>query len=164
MEKDGPAADLGIGELARRSGVSVDTIRLYDRRGLLPGVRRGANGYRRFPVAAIARVEAIRGALALGFRLRELAPLFAERDRGGSPCRRTLTLAEDRLAGVRRELADLRRVERRLASLVAAWRERVASLTSGERAHLLHELDRAPTAGRPSRRTPSARGRRKASP
>jgi len=74
------------GELARLAGVSSDTLRYYERQRLLPDVPRSASGYRLFPPEALARVRLIRGALSIGFSVRELAAIFGERDRGGVPC------------------------------------------------------------------------------
>ena len=57
------------GELAHRVGVSTDTLRHYERKGVLPRPRRGANGYRMYPASAVDRVTLIRRALAVGFTL-----------------------------------------------------------------------------------------------
>lgn len=72
-------------ELARLVGVSTDTLRYYERLRLLPAAPRSASGYRLFPAQALDRVRLIRGALAIGFSVRELAAILAERDRGGPP-------------------------------------------------------------------------------
>ena len=68
------------GELGRMCGVSADTIRHYERVGVLPAAVRGANGYRYHPRAAAARVMLIRRALAIGFSLAELARIVEEWD------------------------------------------------------------------------------------
>jgi len=85
-------------ELARLAGVSTDTLRYYERLRLLPTAPRSAAGYRLFPAQALDRVRLIRGALAIGFSVRELTTIFAERDRGGAPCQRVLLLAREKLA------------------------------------------------------------------
>ena len=77
-----------IGEVAREVGISVDTVRVYDRRGLLPQSVRTANGYREFPPSTVRRLRVIRSALAVGLTLRELAEFFAQRERGRRPARR----------------------------------------------------------------------------
>jgi DNA-binding transcriptional MerR regulator len=77
-------------ELARLAGVSTDTLRYYERLRLFPPVPRSAAGDRLFPAQALDRVRPIRGALAIGFSIRELTAIFAERDRGGAPCQRVL--------------------------------------------------------------------------
>lgn len=67
--------------LARRLGISPDTLRYYERKGVLPPPPRTANGYRRYPPAAVARVQLIQRALAVGFTLNELARVPRQRGR-----------------------------------------------------------------------------------
>src|ERR1700760_5028296 len=86
------------GSLAREAGVSPDTLRHYERKGVLPKPRRSPNGYREYPPEALARVLLVRRALAFGFTLDELARLLRARDRGGSPCREGRALAASQLA------------------------------------------------------------------
>src|SRR5574338_1008403 len=85
------------GELARAAGVSTDTLRHYEKKGVLARPRRGQNGYRRYPATAIDRVRLVRSALAIGFTLDELARFLAERDRGGMPRREVHSLATEKL-------------------------------------------------------------------
>ena len=70
---------LRSGELARLSGVSADTLRHYERKGLLKP-QRGSNGYREYPRHAVERLRLIRNALALGFKLDDLERVFKIRD------------------------------------------------------------------------------------
>jgi len=88
-------------ELARASGVSTDTLRHYERRGLLSPTR-SANGYRQYPAGALDRVLLIRRALASGFRLEDLARVLKSRDQGEAPCREVRALAEARLIALER--------------------------------------------------------------
>ena len=80
-------ATLSAGQLARLSFVSTDSLRHYERVGVLPKPRRTPAGYRQYPPEAVARVRMIRRALALGFTLRELARVLRVREKGGAPCR-----------------------------------------------------------------------------
>ena len=73
------------GELARLAGVSTDTLRHYERKGLLPAPQRAANGYRQYAAGSLDRVRLIRRALAIGFTIDELAVILKERDRGHAP-------------------------------------------------------------------------------
>ena len=91
---------LSAGELARRAGVSPDTVRHYERKGVIAPPPRGANGYRRYPAETLARVQLIRRALALGFTLDDLAGVLRTRDRGGIPCGRVRALAATKLEDV----------------------------------------------------------------
>ena len=88
---------LHSGELGRLADISTDTLRFYERRGLLPLAPRTVSGYRLFPPEALARVRLIRGALSIGFSVAELAAILRERDQGGAPCRRVRELAANKL-------------------------------------------------------------------
>jgi DNA-binding transcriptional MerR regulator len=77
---------LRSGTLARLAGVSTDTLRYYERRGLLPRPPRDASGYRRYPQAAAVRVRVIQQALDAGFTVEDLARALKQRDAGGAPC------------------------------------------------------------------------------
>src|SRR4029453_9843927 len=92
------AATLRTAELARLAEVSPDTLRHYEKKGLLPRGRRSPNGYREYPREATARVQLVRRAVALGFSLAEVARILAVRDRGGPPCRGVRALAGEKLA------------------------------------------------------------------
>lgn len=141
---------MNIGEVARRCGVSPDTIRHYEKCGLLPGVRRGPNGYRLYDDASVRRVEVIRGALALGFTLRELAQLLAARDSGRPPCGRVRALAEEKLTALDVRIESMTRFRAQLRDVVDQWDQRLARTTGGAPAHLLESLVAATnTKGRP---------------
>ena len=133
---------LRAGELAARAGVSTDTLRHYERKGILPAPRRLANGYRSYPAAALDRVRAIRAALAIGFTLDELAPLFRARERGRPPCRAVRELAAVKLLAAQAQLADLERLVATLHGLLAAWDGRLSTTPAGEPARLLEGLAR----------------------
>ena len=77
---------MGPREVARTTGVSTDTLRHYERKGLLPGVTRTAAGYRRYSAATVERVLLIQRALVVGFSLADLKRVLGVRDRGGAPC------------------------------------------------------------------------------
>ena len=92
------------GELARQAGVSADTLRHYEKRGLLAAPQRAANGYRMYPPSALQRVRVIQRALDMGFTLDDLARVLSQRDAGGAPCRQVRAIAEQRLEEVLRHL------------------------------------------------------------
>jgi DNA-binding transcriptional MerR regulator len=97
--------------LARLVGVSTDTLRHYERLGLLSPVR-SSSGYRRYSQDDVGRVQLIRRALAIGFSLTELARVVHERDRGGAPCRKVHALVSARFAAIDGELAALTALKR----------------------------------------------------
>ena len=131
---------LRSGELARRVGVSADTVRFYDRRGLLPAVARSPSGYRMFPQEALARVQLIQSALSIGFSVSDLAGIFRERERGAAPCRRVRALAAEKLAALEARLRDLQSWRRELRSTLAEWDRMLAKTPRGKQARLLDAL------------------------
>ena len=134
------AATLGAGDLARLAGVSTDTLRHYERKGLLARPPRTAAGYRRYPNDAVARVRLIRRALVIGFSLDELAGVLRERAAGGAPCQKVRGIVQGRLADLNQQLADLKLLKRDLHAILAEWDARLASTPSGKQAHLLDAL------------------------
>ena len=110
---------LTIGALARRAGVNVETIRYYQRRGLLPLPPKPVQGYRRYGEETLARLRFIRRAQELGFTLREIAGLLSL---GDGECRQVQALAAERLEEIRRRIGDLRAMEAVLEELLARCR------------------------------------------
>ncbi len=99
-----------IGELARTTGVSAQTIRFYERQGLLPFPERETNGYRQYDDAAAARLRFIRASQTAGLTLTDISSVLALRQAGETPCEHVTTLLTSRLDDVRarqRELALL---------------------------------------------------------
>ena len=131
---------LRSGELARRAGVSVDTLRAYERRGLLPPARRAPNGYRIHPPEALARVEMIQAALAFGFTLSELGRFLDARRAGRPPCREVRDSARKRLGEIDDAIAELGELREGLARLVENWDARVETASSRQALHLLETL------------------------
>lgn len=115
-----PPAAMTIGALARAAGVNVETVRFYQRRGLLRQPRRPYGGIRRYDGADLARLRFIRSAQRLGFSLDGVAELLALDD--GTECDQARVMAEGKLDDVRGKLADLSRIESALARLVADCR------------------------------------------
>ena len=154
-------ATLGAGELARLTGVSTDTLRHYERKGLLPLPPRTAGGYRRYPNGAVGRVRLIQRALVIGFSLDELARVLKERAEGGAPCQKVRGIVQGRLADLNRQLADLKQLRRDLHTILEEWDAQLARTPSGERAHLLDALSSREDAGlktpRYARTPPSTR-------
>ena len=125
------------GELARICGVSPDTIRHYERIGVLPAAVRGANGYRRFPPDSIERVLLVRKALAIGFSLEELARVLRQRDAGTPPCRNVRAMVGEKLADLDRQIAEMIAMRDEMARILEEWDARLSSTRDGEPAHLL---------------------------
>jgi MerR family mercuric resistance operon transcriptional regulator len=111
-----PDQILTIGGLAKAADVNVETIRFYQRRGLMPDPDRPTGGIRRYGEEELSRVSFIKSAQRLGFSLDEIADLLKLED--GSSCAQARQKAQAKLADVRAKLADLHRMEDVLAGLI----------------------------------------------
>ncbi|NGY04583.1 MerR family transcriptional regulator [Solimonas terrae] len=118
------SASLTISRLAERAGVGIDTVRYYERAGLLPAPPRRASGYRDYPADSVQRLRFIRRAKELGFTLTEIAELLQlsglRGDAGKRGVRAVKQAAEAKLAVVDHKLAELRRVRDGLYQLIEA--------------------------------------------
>ena len=128
------------GELAHLSGVSADTIRHYERLGILPEVPRTASGYRMYGRSALERVRLVQRALRLGFSLPELAEILRIRDRGDVPCQNVLTMTEEKLRSLARQIKELQQTERYMRELVRQWRAKLTQARPGGKAMLLESI------------------------
>lgn len=130
--------NLTIGAFARAAGVNVETIRFYQRKGLLPEPDKPYGSIRRYGASDVTRVRFVKSAQRLGFSLDEVAELLKLED--GTHCDEAREQAERKLADVRIKLADLRRIERALAELV----ERCCAATGQVRCPLIEALQQNP--------------------
>lgn len=124
---DATLGNLTIGAFAQAAGVNVETIRFYQRKGLLAEPGRPVGSIRRYGGADVARVRFIKSAQRLGFSLDEIAELLRLQD--GTHCTEAKTLAEHKLEDVRGKLADLARMESVLSELVGACRARRGNIS-----------------------------------
>jgi DNA-binding transcriptional MerR regulator len=111
---------LRVAELAEAVGVRPDTIRYYERAGLLPAPDRTAAGYRAYDGTAVDRLRFIQGAQRLGLRLADIRDLLAVRDTGTCPCEPAEQLLNRRLAEVDEEIARLTALRAEMAAMAAA--------------------------------------------
>jgi len=129
-----------IGQLARTTGVSADTIRYYEKIGLMPQARRTESGYREYPDAAGNRIRVIRNAVQLGFPLREIAKVLKVRDSGGAPCRQVRDYASELVTQIERKIDELSTERLKMLSMIDDWDAKLAQARPGGRAHLLEEI------------------------
>ncbi len=113
---------LTIGEFAASAGVNIETIRFYQRKGLLVEPERPYGSIRRYGESEVGRVKFVKSAQRLGFSLDEIAELLTLED--GTHCQEAQGLAEQKLANVREKLDDLNRIESALQALVESCRTR----------------------------------------
>jgi DNA-binding transcriptional MerR regulator len=141
MSKISPFPDgLLAGELARLTGVSTDTLRYYERKGVLPKPNRLGNGYRKYPSNSVDRVRLIRRALSVGFTLDELAQFLKARDRGQAPCREVRALAAEKLDELENRLGEMMALRDELQATLKDWDRRLVGKNAGQRAGLLDAL------------------------
>ena len=109
-----------IGELARRADVAIDTVRYYERQGLLPAPERTLSGYRQYDESDVERLRFVRRAKALGFTLAEIRDLLALSGRREADMAGMKRAAETKLADVEAKLAELQRIRGGLQALIAS--------------------------------------------
>ncbi|MBI3264102.1 MAG: MerR family DNA-binding protein [Acidobacteria bacterium] len=111
---------LTIGQVARQAGVGVETVRFYERQGLLDAPPRRASGYRQYAPEMVARLQFIRRAKELGFALKEIRELLSLRVAPETTCGDIKQQAEAKMADIDAKLRDLQRMKMALAQLVDA--------------------------------------------
>ena len=121
-------------------GVSPDTLRLYERKGLLLRPPRSANGYRCYPPEVVDRIRLIRAALSIGFTLEELADILVMRDGEGVPCKHVRELAGAKLESLDRHISQLTELREQLKGVLQQWDGALKKTARGKRAGLLELL------------------------
>jgi MerR family mercuric resistance operon transcriptional regulator len=113
-----------IGQLAKRAGVGIETVRFYEREGLIPEPPRRPSGYRDYPPDTVTRIVFIRRAKELGFSLKEINELLDFRVRPRRSCARVQRSAEAKIADIDGKIANLQRMRRALRDLTRACEDR----------------------------------------
>jgi MerR family transcriptional regulator, mercuric resistance operon regulatory protein len=113
---------LTIGALSKQTGVNIETIRFYERIGILPKPPRSLGGHRIYGQDQLMRLGFVRRSRELGFSLQEVRGLLQLVDGGHYTCAEVKAITLDHLADVRRKIADLRRLERTLAEVAGKCR------------------------------------------
>jgi len=140
IKVDDIAKTLHSGQLAKATGVSADTIRHYEKIGVLQKASRTESGYRLYPDGAVERVLVVQRALRIGFTLAELAEVLKARDAGGAPCQRVYDLAKEKLKGITADIVALRNTERYLKRVLSDWETRMQRTAPGQKSSLLYSL------------------------
>lgn len=128
-----------IGELAKKTGVSTDTLRHYERKGVIAPPIRSANGYRVYSPETIERVKLVRHALAVGFTLDELSAIFTERKKGEKPCGKVFSMATAKLEDLYDRIVEMLSLRDELQNLVQNWSERLSETEADEKPAFLLE-------------------------
>ena len=116
-----PTRAYKIGAVARRAGVGVETLRYYERLGLMGSPRRTESGYRLYTDAIFTRLDFIRKAQAMSFTLEEIGRIIQESEKGRSPCADVRRIAHRKLEELDRRLVQLRQYRNELARTLADW-------------------------------------------
>jgi len=127
-----------IGELADAAGLPSQTIRFYERKGLLPAPERGANGYRNYDESTLTRLHFVQTAQAASLTLAEIGSITDLRDDGNVPCTHVAGLMDSKLATVRARIRDLAVLEAELKDLIErSHRLDPADCTDADICHIL---------------------------
>lgn len=131
-----------IGDLAKLAGVKSDTIRFYEKRGLLPKPRRATSGYRSYDERSLKQLRFIKQAQSLGFSLDEIHRILNLRGRGGETCRCVINIAEATLAETETRLAELQTFRDSLRAHLRRWKRTVnpTACTAAEFCNLIESV------------------------
>jgi len=130
-----------IGEIAKRSGVGIETIRYYEREGLLLEPERRPSGYRQYAESTVERLEYIRRAKELGFTLAEVRELLELSFTAHAGCDHIRQRAEAKVADIEEKIRSLQQMKRSLGKIV----ERCRAKNSSDDCPLVHKTKRKPT-------------------
>lgn len=115
---------LTIGQVARLSGVGVETVRFYERKGLVSQPPKKESGYRQYPDDVVKRIKFIKRAKELGFSLREISELLSLRVEPGANCADVRKKAVDKISDVEARIAELQVINKALKELATACKGR----------------------------------------
>ena len=116
------ARELTIGQVAKQAGIGVETVRFYEREGLIQEPARLPSGYRQYPPATVQRIRFIRRAKDLGFSLKEISELLSLRVDPDRTCADVRRRARDKISDIDEKLASLTRMKSALERLAAKCR------------------------------------------
>jgi DNA-binding transcriptional MerR regulator len=131
---------LSIGRVSEISGVTTDTIRYYERRGVLPKPARTQAGYRQYPEGVVNRLSLVRNAQRFGFSLGEIAGFLQIREAGGRPCDSVRAAAQQMLVAVDAHIAELISTRTRMQQTLRKWDRTLQRTPSDRQARLLERL------------------------
>jgi MerR family Zn(II)-responsive transcriptional regulator of zntA len=110
-----------VNELAKAAGVSADTVRHYVRMGLIRAAQNPHNGYRFFSPEMLARLRFIKAAQRLGFKLQDIQLIFADADKGDSPCPRVRDVIAARIEESAMQIRELQDLQGRMQQALRQW-------------------------------------------
>jgi len=123
---------LTVGELAKRSNVTAETVRYYTRMGLLHPKQRSLNGYKLFDTSDMKRLRFIRQAKLLGFSLAEIRQIIQHSTKGESPCPLVRSFIQQKIETNRKQLDEMSALQHRMESAVAQWESMQDGVPDGD--------------------------------
>jgi DNA-binding transcriptional MerR regulator len=135
---------LRIGEAAERAGVSADTLRYYERQGLLPRAARSNSGYRQYSPSIVERVRFVRNALRFGFSVKQIAAFLRSRDAGRPPCHDVRAAASRLLTEMDRHIDELIAARDEISKTIERWDQTLDVTPAGKPARLLEMIEERP--------------------
>ena len=114
---------LKIGEVAKRSGIGIETLRFYEKGGLLGRPGRTESGYRVYDSGVLQRLDFIKRSQMLGFSLDEIKRIIADKEAGKSPCHEVREIVRRRLGELDEKLKEMRRYRKELGAAFKNWEE-----------------------------------------
>ena len=130
-----------IGQVAERTGVSPDTLRYYERMGLLPRVGRTNAGYRQYSESAVEQIRFVRTAFRFGFSLKQMANFLRARESGQPPCKAVRAAGQEILVRVDQQINELKAARRAIQTTLNDWDRRLSRTPAGQAARLLDTLE-----------------------
>ena len=116
-----PVRALRIGEVSKQTGVGIEALRFYEKRGLLGNPSRTSSGYRLYSPAVLERLDFIKRAQVLGFSLSEIARIIADKQAGQSPCAEVRAIVRRRLKELDERMKEMRRFRSELSHALDEW-------------------------------------------
>ena len=134
-----------IGQLAKQTGLTIDAIRFYERKGLLRKLARSEGGFRLFSSGDVTNLQFIRKAQKLGFSLDEIHALIILRDQDTQACRHVQDMLERKLTVIRQKIEQLKSLEKELKAGLRKCRQEISKTRAshGRRCPVLEQIGRA---------------------
>ena len=131
---------LRIGQIARRAGISADTVRHYERLGVIPKALRTPAGYREYSESAVERIRFVRNSVRFGFSLKQIGRFLGARESGRMPCRDVRDTAARMAAEMDRQIDEMLAARTAIQEMLREWDLRLDATPSGRPARLLETL------------------------
>lgn len=128
---------LNIGQVARQTGVTVETVRFYEKQGLINAPQRTVSGYRQYPQDTVKRVRFIQNAKDLGFTLKDISELLTLRQESGTSCADIKLRTTQKIDEVDQKIRDLKRIREALGRMILKCNDQEAL----SQCPILEELD-----------------------